>query len=197
MNSPLMTDPPAQPPSDPTHLDDQGGVRMVNVGDKEVTCRSATAQAKVAVGPQVARAIRDDAIRKGNLLEVAKLAAIAAAKRTDELIPLCHSLPLDGVDVKAELLGDSVLLTATAHTSWKTGVEMEALTAVSVAALTVIDMAKSINPAIVIESVRLLNKTGGKRGVWNAEPLVYQTDPETRKITTTPEDASNSMDGDA
>ena len=151
-----------------THTDADGGVRMVAVGDKAHTQRSATAEAYVRCTPAIADAIAGDRLAKGNVFEVAKVAGILAAKRTDELIPLCHSLPLGGVDLNAELDGDDVRLTATARTTGPTGVEMEALTAVSVAALTVIDMCKAIEPGLRIDGVRLLEKTGGKRGHWRA-----------------------------
>ena len=154
-----------------THTADDGGVHMVDVGGKPDTSRSATAEGWVRCTAEVADAIVGDRLRKGNVFEVAKLAGILAAKRTDALIPLCHSLPLSGVDVTAELVGDDVRLTATARTTGPTGVEMEALTAVSVAALTVIDMCKALEPALKIDGVRLLEKTGGKRGHWTADQV--------------------------
>lgn len=149
-----------------THVDARGEVAMVDIGEKPITERSATAEARVLASTALVEAIRRDEVKKGNVLEVAKLAGITAAKRTDDLIPLCHSLPLDVVEVAAELNNDGVALRATARTSWKTGVEMEALTAVTVAALTVIDMGKAIDPAMTITGVRLIEKTGGKRGTW-------------------------------
>lgn len=152
-----------------THTDEHGGVRMVDVGDKPVTRRTATARGSVRISGVLADAIRRDAVAKGSVLETAKLAGIAAAKRTAELIPLCHALPLDTLDIAVELVDDAVAITATARTSWRTGVEMEALTAVSVAALTVIDMGKAIDPGMVIERLRLIEKTGGKRGPWRAD----------------------------
>jgi cyclic pyranopterin phosphate synthase len=142
---------------------------MVHVGEKPVTERSATAEAIVRISPALARAIRQNQIKKGNLLEVARLAGIQAAKRTDELIPLCHSLPLDSVDVQAALKPGRVHLTATARTHARTGVEMEALTAVTVAALTVIDMGKAIDKGMTIEGVRVLEKRGGRSGTYIAE----------------------------
>ena len=152
-----------------THTDGRGGVRMVDVGDKPITARTATAEAWVRVSGELAEAIRRDVVAKGSVLETARLAGIAAAKRTDELIPLCHSLPLDSLDLTADLVDDRVHLVATARTSWRTGVEMEALTAASVAALTVIDMGKAVDPGMIIESIRLLEKTGGRRGTWRAD----------------------------
>ena len=158
-----------------THLDPDGRARMVDVGDKPVTRRTATAGAAVHLNAAAAEAVAANTLAKGNTLEVARLAGIAAAKRTDQLIPLCHSLPLDAADVIATLDGRTVRLTATASTSWKTGVEMEALTAAAVAALTVIDMVKSLDPAVTVTDLRLLEKTGGKRGHW--------TPPRRRRLT--------------
>jgi len=153
----------AKRPTQPlTHIDERGRARMVDIGEKAVTPRRAVAEAVVRIAPELYEAITQNTLAKGNLLEVARLAGITAAKRTDELIPLCHSLPLDAVDVEVQLNARSVRITATARTTWKTGVEMEALTAASVAALTVIDMGKAIDKAMVIERVRLLEKTGGK-----------------------------------
>ncbi len=151
-----------------THVDEAGRSRMVDVGDKPATVRRAVAEGRVRISAELAKAIETNQVAKGNLLEVARLAGIMAAKRTDELIPLCHSLPLDAVDVEARLEGDCVLLRAEARTIWKTGVEMEALTAVAVAALTVIDMGKAIDKAMVIEGVRLVEKSGGRSGDYRA-----------------------------
>ncbi|MCC6681662.1 MAG: cyclic pyranopterin monophosphate synthase MoaC [Phycisphaeraceae bacterium] len=151
-----------------SHLDEHGRARMVDVGDKPLTARRAVAEGRVRISDALAEAIRSNQLAKGHLLEVARLAGIAAAKRTDELIPLCHSLPLDAVEVRAKLDDGSVYLWAEARTTWKTGVEMEALTAVTVAALTVIDMGKAIDRAMVIEGVRLIEKTGGNRGDYRA-----------------------------
>jgi len=137
---------------------------MVDVGDKPVTARSATAEGFVRVSPELAARIRDNTLAKGSLLDVARLAGILAAKRTDELIPLCHTLPLDALDVRAELLDGRVHITATARTQSRTGVEMEALTAVAVACLTVIDMGKAVDKGMVIEGIRVLKKTGGRSG---------------------------------
>lgn len=137
---------------------------MVDVGPKPVTERTAVAEGFVRISPELERAIRDDSLKKGDLLAVARLAGIQGAKRTDELIPLCHSLPLDLVDVRAEVLPGRVRLVATAKTHARTGVEMEALTAVAVAALTVIDMGKAIDKAMVVEGIRVLEKHGGRGG---------------------------------
>ena len=152
-----------------THLDESGEVRMVDVGDKPLTVRRAVAEGRVRISDALADAIRSDQVAKGDLLQAARLAGIQAAKRTDELIPLCHSLPLDAVEVRATLGEGCVELRADARTTWKTGVEMEALTAVAVAALTVIDMGKAIDKAMVIEGVRLVEKTGGKSGDYRAD----------------------------
>jgi cyclic pyranopterin monophosphate synthase len=152
-----------------THLDESGEVRMVDVGDKPLTVRRAVAEGRVRISDALADAIRSDQVAKGDLLQAARLAGIQAAKRTDELIPLCHSLPLDAVEVRATLGEGCVELRGEARTTWKTGVEMEALTAVTVAALTVIDMGKAIDKAMVIEGVRLIEKSGGKSGDYRAE----------------------------
>jgi cyclic pyranopterin phosphate synthase len=154
-----------------SHTDAQGRARMVDVGDKPITRRQATAEAFVHISPALAQAIRENTLKKGNLLETARLAGISAAKRTDELIPLCHTLPLDQVDVQATLEDSRVRLTATATTHAKTGVEMEALTAVVIAALTVIDMGKAIDKSMTIEGIRILEKTGGRSGDYRATTM--------------------------
>jgi len=152
-----------------SHVDESGSAHMVDVGDKPLTVRRAVAEGRVRISEALARAIAANQLAKGDLLQVARLAGIQAAKRTDELIPLCHSLPLDAVDVQATLGDGCVELRAEARTTWKTGVEMEALTAVTVAALTVIDMGKAVDKAMVIEGVRLIEKTGGKSGDYHAD----------------------------
>ena len=159
-----------------SHLDDRGAPRMVDVGDKQATHRRAVAEGRVRISPQLAAAIAANSVAKGNLLETARLAGIQATKRTDELIPLCHSLPLEHADVEAALGDGCVHLRATASTTAKTGVEMEALTAVAVAALTVIDMGKAIDPAMAIEYVRLVEKTGGRRGELRPHPPEFPAD---------------------
>ena len=151
-----------------SHLDEQGGVRMVDVGKKAATERRAVAEGRVRVSPALADAIAHDTLKKGNLLEVAKLAGIQAAKQTSHLVPLCHGLPLDVVRVDARLEAEAVRLRAEVVTVAKTGVEMEALTAVAVAALTVIDMGKAVDRSMVIEAVRLLEKSGGASGDYRA-----------------------------
>ena len=147
-----------------SHISANGRARMVDVGAKAVTERVAVAECFVRVSAALAKAIRGNTLKKGDLLSVARLAGIQAAKRTDELIPLCHSLPLDSVEVEAELQGSRVRLLATARTHAKTGVEMEALMAAAVAALTVIDMGKAIDKGMVVEGLRVLEKKGGRSG---------------------------------
>ncbi len=153
-----------------THLGASGEANMVDVGDKPITARSATAEGFVRISPELARAIRENTVKKGSVLEVARLAGILAAKRTDELIPLCHTLPLDAVDVQASLEEGRVRVTATVRTQSRTGVEMEALTAVSIACLAVIDMGKAIDKGLVIEGVRVLEKHGGRSGSHTTAP---------------------------
>ena len=152
-----------------THLDSQGRAHMVDVTDKAVTFREAVAQARVRMLPETLKMIVDGAHPKGDVFAVARIAGIQAAKKTSDLIPLCHPLMLTGV--KVELAGegdDAVLITARCKLSGQTGVEMEALTAASVAALTVYDMCKAVDRGMVIESVRLLEKLGGKSGHFQA-----------------------------
>lgn len=158
-----------QPDAKLSHVDAAGQARMVDVGHKDVTSRRAVAEGRVRISTALADAIRANTLKKGNLLEVARLAGIQAGKRTAELIPLCHVLPLDFLHVDAALEADSVYLRAEARARARTGVEMEALTAVAVAALTVIDMGKAIDPAMRIEGVRLVEKSGGARGDYRAE----------------------------
>ena len=147
-----------------THVDARGRAAMVDVGEKAVTARRAVAEARVMISPALAQRIRKNSLAKGNVLDVARLAGIQAAKRTDELIPLCHSLPLDSIQVRAELRRDHVYIWSEAKVTAKTGVEMEALLAVAIAALTVIDMGKSIDRAMTIEGLRMLEKEGGRSG---------------------------------
>ncbi len=143
--------------SDLSHVDESGGVRMVDVGGKPESRRRAVASASVRMAPETARRLRE--LPKGDALTTAQLAGIMAAKRTSELIPLCHPLPLSHVDVTLEVGEGSVEITASAETTARTGVEMEALVAASVAALTVYDMAKAIDKEMVVAEVRLLEKT--------------------------------------
>ncbi len=148
------------------HLDDAGHARMVDVSAKDVTVRSATAAGRVVLNRECVQALRTGAVPKGDALAVARIAGIQAAKRTPELIPLCHPLFLTGVDVTAAVVDEGVEITATVRTRERTGVEMEALTAVSVAALAVIDMVKALDRAAVVTDVRVLAKAGGRSGSW-------------------------------
>ncbi|HEU0055593.1 MAG TPA: cyclic pyranopterin monophosphate synthase MoaC [Longimicrobium sp.] len=154
-----------------THLDERGRPRMVDVGDKDVTRRVAVAEGRIRTSAATAAAIAGGAVPKGNVLAVAQLAGIMGAKRTADLIPLCHPLPLTSVEV--ELAVDDSLpgvrAVATAKVGGKTGVEMEALTAVSCALLTVYDMCKARDRGMVIEEIRLLRKEGGRSGTWTTE----------------------------
>ncbi|HEX2094831.1 MAG TPA: cyclic pyranopterin monophosphate synthase MoaC [Longimicrobiaceae bacterium] len=153
-----------------THVDAEGRPRMVDVGDKEVTRRVAVAEGRIVTSAETARAIAEGATAKGNVLVVAQIAGITGAKRTAELIPLCHPLPLTSVEVELEVDGalPGVCARATARVDGKTGVEMEALTAVSVALLTVYDMCKALDRGMRIEGIRLLRKEGGRTGRWEA-----------------------------
>jgi cyclic pyranopterin phosphate synthase len=151
-----------------THFDDAGNAHMVEVGAKPETARSATARGQIAMAHATAQAIAAGAIGKGDVLGVARIAGIQAAKRTADLIPLCHPLRLTGVDVELALSGDAVEITATVTAFDRSGVEMEALTAVSAAALTVYDMCKAIDRGMVLGEIRLLEKRGGKSGTWVA-----------------------------
>jgi cyclic pyranopterin phosphate synthase len=152
-----------------THIDEQGRARMVDTSEKPVTARRAVASARVSMSAETLAAIRNHSTPKGDPLETARLAGIVAAKRTAELIPLCHPLPLTHVEVRAELQDGGVYLEAEVTTRAQTGVEMEALTAVSVAALTVYDMCKALDKAITITNIRLESKTGGKSGDYQRE----------------------------
>lgn len=149
-----------------THLDEQGTARMVDVGAKPESERLAVAQGAVYMQPETLRLIREGALKKGDVLMVARLAGIMAAKKTSDLIPLCHPLPLTHIDVDLTLdeSSSAVRISATARTVGKTGVEMEALTAVSVAALTVYDMAKAVDRAMRLSDIRLVEKRGGQHG---------------------------------
>lgn len=151
-----------------THLDDAGAAHMVDVSGKAATAREAVATGRIAMSPEAAAAIRTGTALKGDVLAIARVAGIMAAKKTAELIPLCHPLPLTRVAIDLVVDETGVTATATAATDAKTGVEMEALTAVSVALLTIYDMAKAIDKAMTITGIRLLTKTGGKSGDWKA-----------------------------
>ncbi len=149
-----------------SHLDAEGRIQMVDVGAKATTARTAEASGFVKMLPATVAAIRERRTPKGDPLETARLAGIMAAKRTAELIPLCHSLALSHADIKITLTDDGAQIWATASTSAQTGVEMEALTAVSVAALTLYDMCKAVDKGMTIGAIRLERKTGGKSGEW-------------------------------
>ncbi|MEW9519310.1 cyclic pyranopterin monophosphate synthase MoaC [Streptomyces tubercidicus] len=150
-----------------THLDAAGAARMVDVSGKDVTARTATARGRVLVSSQVIELLRGEGMPKGDALATARIAGIMGAKRTPELIPLCHPLAVSGVKVDLSLTDDAVEIRATVKTTDRTGVEMEALTAVSVAALTVVDMIKAVDKAAVISDIRVEEKTGGKSGDWS------------------------------
>ena len=151
-----------------THLDEQGAARMVDVGGKPEKARSASAEGRIRMSTATLAAVREGSGPKGDVLAAARIAGIMAAKKTGELIPLCHPLALDAVTVDFAFEDDGVLVAATASLTGKTGVEMEALTAASVALLTIYDMAKALEKGMTIEGVRLLAKTGGKSGDWHA-----------------------------
>ncbi len=150
-----------------THIDEDGSARMVDVGGKEVTRRRAVARGQVRMGGHALTLVREGS-KKGDVLQVARIAGIQGAKRTSDLIPLCHPLPLDSVQVDLDIdeHASAVIVTATATTSGRTGVEMEALTAVSAAALTIYDMVKAVDRGVVIEGILLLEKEGGRSGHW-------------------------------
>jgi len=152
-----------------THLDESGAARMVDVSAKDVSVRTATARGRVLVTPQVIALLRDGSLPKGDALAVARIAGIMAAKRTPDLVPLCHPIALHGVDVSLTVEDDGVTIDALVRTADRTGVEMEALTSVSVAALAFIDMVKAVDPAAMVTEVRVLTKTGGVSGDWSRE----------------------------
>jgi cyclic pyranopterin phosphate synthase len=156
-----------------THLDEQGRARMVDVGDKPVSERIASAEGAVRMSPQAFELVAAQGVAKGDVLAVAEVAGIMGAKRTGDLIPLCHPLDLDLVQVEARLEPElpGVRITAVAKATGRTGVEMEALTAVAVACLTVYDMVKAVDRSMVIEDVRLVSKSGGTRGDWRRSDL--------------------------
>ncbi len=155
-----------------THFDARGAAHMVDVSDKAVTAREATAQGHIQVGADILRMVQEGSASKGDVLGVARLAGIMAAKRTSELIPLCHPLPMTRCAVDFELLAEQGLIQAscTVKTDGKTGVEMEALTGVTVALLTIYDMCKAVDKGMVLSDIRLLHKSGGKSGDYHAKP---------------------------
>jgi cyclic pyranopterin monophosphate synthase len=150
-----------------THVDESGAARMVDVSGKEVTRREAVAIGRVLVSPAVVALLRGEGVPKGDALGVARVAGIMAAKRTPDLVPLCHPLSISGVTVDLDVMDEGVSIKARVRTTDRTGVEMEALTAVSVAALTVVDMVKAVDKAATITDVRVETKTGGKSGDWS------------------------------
>ncbi len=151
-----------------SHLDEDGAARMVDVGAKQVTRRMAVATGRIKMSTEALTAIRDGLVRKGDVLATARIAGIMAAKRTGDLIPLCHPLGLDSVSIDFAFEDAAISATATAALSARTGVEMEAITATSVALLTIYDMAKAVDKAMVISDIRLVAKDGGKSGRWRA-----------------------------
>ncbi|MER6448763.1 cyclic pyranopterin monophosphate synthase MoaC [Streptomyces venezuelae] len=149
-----------------THIDEAGAARMVDVSGKDVTTRTARASGRVLVAPRVVELLRGEGVPKGDALATARIAGIMGAKKTPDLIPLCHPLAVSGVKVDLRVADDAVEILATVKTTDRTGVEMEALTAVAVAGLTVIDMVKAVDKGAVITDVRVEEKTGGKSGDW-------------------------------
>ena len=152
-----------------THLDRHGAAHMVDVSGKQVTARTATATGRFVTTPEVVALLRRDGLPKGDALAVARIAGIAAAKRTPDLVPLCHPVALHGVSVELELFDDGVGITATTRTADRTGVEMEALTSVTVAGLALYDMVKAVDRSARLTDIRLLAKAGGRSGDWTAD----------------------------
>ncbi|SNQ49923.1 molybdopterin biosynthesis, protein C [Frankia canadensis] len=153
-----------------THVDERGEARMVDVSAKEATARTAVATGLLLVTPDVVDLLRGSGVPKGDALGTARIAGIMAAKRTPDLVPLCHPIAISGVTVELTVRDDGVAITATVRTTDRTGVEMEALTAVTVAGLTLHDMVKAVDPGAELTGVRVLAKTGGRRGDWQAGP---------------------------
>ena len=152
-----------------SHLDDSGAARMVDVSAKDVSVRTATATGRVLVSAEVVGLLRGAGVPKGDAIAVARIAGIQAAKRTPDLVPLCHPIAIHGVTVDLEVRDDEVAISATVRTAARTGVEMEALTCVAVAGLALIDMVKSVDPGATITDVRVEEKTGGKTGLWRRD----------------------------
>jgi cyclic pyranopterin phosphate synthase len=153
-----------------THLDDAGAAHMVDVGAKAMTSREAVAEGRISMSAEALSAIRDGTAKKGDVLAVARVAGIMAAKKTSDLIPLCHPVALSSATVDFDFEDKGIRVTATARTSGQTGVEMEALTAASVALLTLYDMAKALDKGMILSGIRLLAKSGGRSGDWRAQP---------------------------
>ena len=158
--------------ADLTHLDEQGHARMVDVGGKPETARVAIASGRIRMSREALAAIREGDVPKGDVLAAARIAGIMAAKKTAELIPLCHPLALDSVGIDFAFEEDGVRATATASLTGRTGVEMEAMTATSIALLTIYDMAKAIDKGMIIEDLRLIEKRGGKSGTWRCPKAI-------------------------
>ncbi len=152
-----------------THIDEKGAAHMVDVSGKAETARQAIATGRIDMSAEAAQTIARGSAKKGDVLAVARIAGIMAAKKTAELIPLCHPLPISKITIDLEIDANGVLATATVRTHGQTGVEMEAMTAVSVALLTVYDMAKALDKGMILRDIRLLEKRGGKSGDWKAE----------------------------
>ena len=157
---------PVMSESELTHIDAAGNAHMVDVADREVTTRTATTVGQVLLSPEVVALLRDGAVPKGDVLATARIAGIMATKRTPDLIPLCHPIAVHGVSVDLTVTDQGVTIKAVAKTADRTGVEMEALTAVAVAGLTVIDMVKAIDPSATITDVKMIHKDGGRNGEW-------------------------------
>ena len=152
-----------------THLDDSGAAHMVDISAKATTVREARASGQISMSPQAIAAIKDGTAKKGDVLAVARVAGIMAAKRTSELIPLCHPVTLSSVSVNFDVMASAIAVTVKARSSGQTGVEMEALTAVSATLLTLYDMVKAVDKAMVMSDIKLLTKSGGKTGDWHRE----------------------------
>lgn len=153
-----------------THLDDSGAAHMVDISAKATTVREARASGQISMTPEAIAAIKDGTAKKGDVLAVARVAGIMAAKRTSDLIPLCHPVALSSVSVDFDLADSAITVTVTARSSGQTGVEMEALTAVSATLLTLYDMVKALDKAMIMSDIKLLTKSGGKSGDWHREP---------------------------
>lgn len=152
-----------------THLDQRGNAKMVDVTDRSVTARTALASAKVVLSPLVISSLREGTTPKGDVLAVARVAAIMGAKRTAELIPLCHTIAIHGVEVELAIVDDGVEIKVRAKTAERTGIEMEAFVGASIAGLAIVDMVKSLDPYAVVTDIKLLEKSGGKNGNWRRE----------------------------
>ncbi|MGH3412178.1 MAG: cyclic pyranopterin monophosphate synthase MoaC [Marmoricola sp.] len=163
------TETTGRPPPRLSHVDEAGAARMVDVSGKAPTARTATATGTVLTSPEVVALLRGEGVPKGDALAVARVAGIMATKRTPDLVPLCHPLAISGVDLDLEVVDAGVRISATVRTTDRTGVEMEALTAVSVAALTVVDMIKAVDKAAVVTDVRVEHKAGGRSGEWRRD----------------------------